>query len=182
MRRLFERVLQRMGMIGVVIVLVLGWNVFVALAQTIQLRELNSLLADGTAAGSTNFGRLIMGYDGTNAQFVAVTADGGLNTLPQGSDVTLGTFSATAGTPVQIFLAGSDMPTGGATNKLEVVLNTPSDNTASIWVGETSALAVARNNGVAPAGQDVWVIPVGGTLYFDAASGTQRVSARIRTP
>ena len=99
-----------------------------------------------------------------------------------GSDVTLGTFSATAGTPVQIFLAGGNMPAAGATVALKVILNVPADNTASIWVGETSALAVARNNGISPSGQDTWAIPANGTLYFDAASGTQRVSARIRTP
>ena len=168
----------------VLVVLGLCAVVRIARADTtpLTIRQLNSLMRDNVAPDSPAYGVMFAGYDGTNAQFVSVTAQGTVNMVPQGADVTLGTFSATAGTAVQIFLAGSAMPAGGASNKLEVILNTPYDNTASIWAGETAALAVARNNGVSPAGQDIWVIPSGGTLYFDAASGTQRVSARIRTP
>lgn len=97
-----------------------------------------------------------------------------------GTDVTLGTFSD-AGVGSQIFLAGTNMPSTGAVKQVSVVLNTPGYNTDAIWVAETSALAVADNNPLMPAGQDTWNIPAGGKLFFKSRSGTQKVGARVRS-
>ena len=103
-------------------------------------------------------------------------------TMFGGTDVTLGTFSQLfSAAAEQIFLAGSNMLVGGATKKCQVLLATPYTNTDEIYVGESAALAVASNNPLSATGQDTWSVPAGGKLFFKSASGTQKVSARVRT-
>lgn len=96
-------------------------------------------------------------------------------------DVTLGTFTQTGGTPTQLYLAGSNMPVGGATKAGALVVSTSPGNTDMVFVGETSALAIASNNPLGASGQDTWNIPVGGKAFFLSNSGTQTVSARFRS-
>ena len=95
------------------------------------------------------------GSDTTAGAFVGAGGDG--------PDVTLGSFSD-AGVGTQIFLAGSNMPIGGASRAGIAVLNSRQANTDTVWVGETSALAVASNGAIGPSGQDLWNIPVAGQL------------------
>lgn len=97
------------------------------------------------------------------------------------SDVTLGTFTQTGGSPTQIFLAGTNMVVGGATKAGQLFINTDGANTDEIFVGETSALAIASNNPIGASGQDVWYIPKGGKLFFLSKSGTQSIGARFRS-
>ena len=73
------------------------------------------------------------------------------------------------------------MPVGGATVQGSTILNSRPANTDVGWVAETSALAVASNGGIGPSGQDTWQIPIGGTLFMLAASGTQVIGARYRS-
>lgn len=98
-----------------------------------------------------------------------------------GTDVTLGTFShLSTDAAKQIFLAGSAMPEAGADQQLNLIVKAPYGNTDEVYVGETAALAVASNNPLSATGEDTWSIPSGGKLFFKSASGTQKLSARIR--
>lgn len=108
------------------------------------------------------------------------TAGAIITGLGGGSDVTLGSFSD-AGAGTQIYLAGSNMPVGGASVGGALVLNSRPANTDTIWVGETAALAVASNGPIGPSGQDTWNIPVSGKLFMLALSGTQILGARYRS-
>ena len=73
------------------------------------------------------------------------------------------------------------MPVGGASVAGEAVLSSRPANTDTVWVGETAALRVASNNPIGPSGQDTWRIPLTGTLFILALSGTQIISARYRS-
>lgn len=99
-----------------------------------------------------------------------------------GTDSTLGTFSHlfSAGAE-QIFLAGSNMLVGGATAHCLITVNAPYTNTDEVYVGETAALAVASNNALSATGESTWSIPAGGKLFFKSATGTQKLSARMRS-
>lgn len=108
------------------------------------------------------------------------TAGAVIGGLGGGTDVTLGSFSD-AGAGTQIYLAGSNMPVGGASKVGRTILNAPPGNTDAVWVGETAALAVASNGGLSASGQDTWEIPAGGKLFMLANSGTQILGARYRS-
>jgi hypothetical protein len=102
----------------------------------------------------------------------------------EGTDVTLGVFSpgTGAGNGVQIFLAATAMPVGGATKACKVFVNCDPDNADDCFFGETQALSeVSGNNVVGAAGQDIWNIPAGGKLWVSGAVGGLKVAARVRS-